>query len=107
MKIPFFFIAILTTVAAFGLPTSAQANPPVQQQVVAITSQPTNGAAAKKNANRVPVNMGNYWDAKQWDREGGASFWHATSETKKRATGQRVTKNAKKGGRFVKKLFNR
>lgn len=47
--------------------------------------------------------MGNYWDVKQWDREGGANFWHATTESRTKSR----TKNAKKGGRLVKKLFNR
>lgn len=103
MKIPFFFIAVLTAVAAFGFSASVQANPPAKQQLIAQAPQAANGAAAKSNPGRVPTNMGNYWDAKQWDREGGATFWHATTESRTKST----TKNAKKGGRLVKKLFNR
>ncbi|MGY8639854.1 MAG: hypothetical protein ACKVJU_02030 [Verrucomicrobiales bacterium] len=92
MKIPFFFIAVLTVVAAFGFSASVQANPPAKQQVIAQAPQAVNGAAAKSNPGRVPTNMGNYWDAKQWDREGGDAFWHATTESRTKST----TKNAKK-----------
>ena len=50
MKIPFFFIAVLTAVAAFGFSASVQANPPAKQQVIAQAPQApqaANEAAAK------------------------------------------------------------
>lgn len=42
------------------------------------------------------VNYPNYWDAKAWDREGGASFWHAGEQNGSK-TAAKPAKPARKG----------
>ncbi|MDB4657653.1 hypothetical protein OAM04_02480 [bacterium] len=50
MKIPFFFIAVLTAVAAFGFSASVQANPPAKQQVIAQAPQAPQAPQAANEA---------------------------------------------------------
>ncbi|NNE90907.1 MAG: hypothetical protein HKN23_04610 [Verrucomicrobiales bacterium] len=82
---------------AFGLVQTADAQPKQpQQQTQQVQTQ------------TLPLlTTTNYWDAKVWDREGGAAFWHAKSDKRTPKANRVNGKPATKGGRHLKKLFNR
>ncbi len=100
MKIPLTVFVVFAAISMVFLPNEARANPNG-------SNQPQQKAAQRPAPRGVPTNMGNFWDSKQWDREGGSSFWHATEESggqPVQPTPQPQPKGKKNSG-LLKKIF--